>query len=87
MVRPQSPDTSLALEEELFERYRRMSAEEKLEHIGALGRLAEELALAGLRAKYPDATEEECRLRLVSRWIDRDSMVRLYGWDPQEQGS
>ena len=86
MVRPQSPDTSLALEEELFARYRRMSVEEKLEHIGALGRLAEELALAGLRAKYPEATDEENRLRLVSRWIDRDTMIRLYGWDPEAMG-
>lgn len=86
MVRPQSPDTSLALEEKLFARYRRMSAEEKLQHIGALGRLAEELALAGLRAKYPEASEEECRLRLVSRWIDRETMIRVYGWDPEEMG-
>ena len=86
MVRPQSPDTSLALEERLFEHYRRMSVEEKLEHIGALGRLAEEVALAGLHAKYPEATDQENRLRLVSRWIDRDAMIRVYGWDPEEMG-
>jgi deoxyribodipyrimidine photolyase-like uncharacterized protein len=87
MVRPQSPDTSLALEERLFERYRQMSPEEKLEHISALGRLAEEVALAGLRAKYPEASDAENRLRLVSRWIDRDTMIRLYDWDPEERGS
>ncbi len=87
MPRTQSPDTDPALEERLFDRYRRMSAEEKLEHIGALGRLVEEVALAGLRVKYPEATEEETRLRLVSRWIDRDTMIRLYGWDPEEKGS
>jgi deoxyribodipyrimidine photolyase-like uncharacterized protein len=86
MVKQQSHDTSLTLEETLFERYRQMSIEEKLDHIGALGRLAEELAVAGLRAKYPEASYEESRMRLVSRWIDRDTMIRLYGWDPDERG-
>jgi len=86
MVKPQSPDTSLDLEARLFDRYRRMSPEEKLEYVGALGRLAEEVALAGLRAKYPDASEEDNRLRLVSRWIDRDTMIRLYDWDPLARG-
>lgn len=53
MVKPQSPDTSLDLDRRMFDLYRGMSVAEKLEHIGALGRLAEEVALAGLRAKYP----------------------------------
>ena len=86
MIKPQSHDTSLTLEETLFERYRQMSVEEKLDHIGALGRLAEELAVAGLSAKYPGASNEETRMRLVSRWIDRDTMIRLYGWNPKERG-
>ncbi len=86
MVKQQSHDTSRTLEATLFERYRQMSIQEKLDHIGALGRLAEELAVAGLRAKYPYASRHENRMRLVSRWIDRDTMIRLYGWDPDMQG-
>ncbi len=86
MTRPQSPDTSLSLDEQMFERYRRMTPQEKLEHIGALGRLAEEVALAGLRARYPEASEAESRLRLVSRWIERDTMIRVYAWDPEQRG-
>jgi hypothetical protein len=86
MTRPQSPDTSLALDEQMFERYRRMTPQEKLEHIGALGRRAEEVAPADLRARYPEASEAECRLRLVSRWIDRDTMIRVYAWDPEQRG-
>lgn len=86
MYRTQSPDTDRVLEERLFERYRRMSPDEKLAQVGALGRLVEEVALAGLRARYPEATEEENRLRLVSRWLDRATMIRLYAWDPEEKG-
>lgn len=86
MYRTQSMDTDRALEERLLERYRRMTVEEKLEHIGALGRLVEEMALAGLRARYPDSTERENRLRLLARSVDRDTMIRLYAWDPQQRG-
>ena len=86
MYRTQSPDTERALEEALFERYRSMSAEEKLEHVSALGRLVEETALAGLRGRYPDSTDEENRLRLLSRSVDAETMRRLYDWDPEERG-
>ena len=86
MYRTQSMDTDRALEERLLERYRRMTVDEKLEHIGALGRLVEETVLAGLRAKYPEAAEAENRLRILARSVDRETMIRLYGWDPQQQG-
>ena len=63
MYRTRSPDTERALEERLIERYRATSPAERLEHVGALGRLAEEAAPAALHARYPDATEAENRLR------------------------
>ena len=86
MYRTQSHDTDPAVEAELFDRYRRMSAVEKLAHVGALGRMAEQLALGGLNARYPDAAEAENRLRLLSRRVDRGTMIRLYGWDPRVKG-
>jgi hypothetical protein len=86
MYRTQSRDTDRDLEARLFERYRRMTIDEKLEHIGALGRLVEETALAGLRARYPESTEAENRLRLLARSVDRETMIRIYGWDPKRQG-
>ena len=86
MYRTQSPDTDPGIEARLFDRYRRMSAVEKLAHVGGLGHMAEQLALGGLRTRYPDATEEENRLRLLSRRVDRATMIRLYGWDPEVEG-
>jgi hypothetical protein len=40
------------------------------------------LALADIRRRHPQADERERRLRLVSRWIDADTMRRAFEWDP-----
>ena len=85
--RTQSPDTEPSLEAQLFARYRGMSVDEKLEHIGALGRLVVETALGTLQVRYPDASEAENRLRLLSRSVDAETMKRLHGWDPSEHGA
>jgi hypothetical protein len=86
MYKTQSLDTDRRIEDRLFERYRMMSIDEKLAHIGALGKGVEDVALAGLRSRYPDASEDENRLRLLSRWLDAESMKRIYDWDPAERG-
>jgi hypothetical protein len=83
MTQPGVPDPA---EEALFARYREMSADQKFAIVGRLGRLVDEVALAALRQKYPDATEHENRLRLASRTIDRETMIRAFGWDPLERG-
>lgn len=82
----QSADTTREIEDLLFAAYRRMSPSEKLARIGALGELVESVALAGLRAQYPDADERELRLRLAARQIPRELMVAAYGWDPEVEG-
>jgi hypothetical protein len=49
--------------------------------------LVEELAAARIKARYgPDLSERELRLRLAALWIDRETMVRAFGWDPEIQG-
>lgn len=82
----QSSDTTREIEEFLFAAYRRMSSSEKLARIGALGEMVESVALAGLRARYPEADERELRLRLAARQIPRELMVAAYGWDPEVEG-
>lgn len=86
MSRTQSPDTDPQVERALFDRYRSMTPSERMDHVSMLGRLAEDVALADLRRRYPDATDGDNRLRLASRWIDRETMIRLYGWDPDTRG-
>ena len=82
----QSADTSREIEEILFAAYRRMSSSEKLARIGALGQLAESVARAGLREKYPDADERELKLRLAARQYPRELMIAAFGWDPEVEG-
>ena len=82
----QSPDTTREIEEMLFAAYRRMSSSEKLSHMGALARMVEAVACAGLRERYPEADEREIRLRLAARQYPRELMIAAFGWDPEVEG-
>jgi hypothetical protein len=79
-------DTDPAVEALLVEGYHRMSPAQKLERVRALNRAVQELALADIRRRHPDADEREQALRLASRWIERELMVRAFGWDVREVG-
>lgn len=79
----QSADTSEAIERVWFERLAAMEPEQRLQMVARLSRQAQELALAGLRMRHPDATETELRLRLAATRYDRETMIRAFGWDPQ----
>ncbi len=87
MYKTQSPDTERRLEEKLLGRYRTMSIDEKLQHMSQLGTLVVETAMAALRSRYPQETEEENRLRLLARSVDEGTMRRVYAWDPRARGS
>jgi len=82
--RTQSSDTSREAEELLFAAYRRMSPAEKLERVGALGRMLKFVVLADLRAAHPSAAEHELRLRYAARLFDRATMQAAFQWDPDE---
>jgi hypothetical protein len=85
-MRPLSPDTHPEVEKRLIEAYRRMSAAEKLQRVRELTQFVQQLALADIRRRYPEADEHECRMRLASRWIEPELMRRAYGWDPDKEG-
>jgi len=80
-------DASPEVEQLLVEGYRRMTAAQKLRQVADLTRGAQQMALAGIRARFgPDIGERELRLRLASLWLDRETMVRVFGWDPDREG-
>jgi hypothetical protein len=85
-MRPQSPDTSRAAERIQIEAWRRMSPAQKLRVVGELYDAAQALARAGIRARHPDAGEREIRLRLAALRLDRETMIRWFGWDPEIEG-
>lgn len=82
----QSPDTSEAVDRLLMERYRRMSPNDKLRMVTELNQTVEAVALAGLRQRYPDASERELRLRLAAIRYGRELVLKAFGWDPDEHG-
>ncbi len=84
--RPQSRDTSAEIERRQIAAWRAMSAAQKLAVVSQLNRAAEELATAGIRMRHPEASGRELELRLGALRLDRDTMVRVFGWDPETEG-
>jgi hypothetical protein len=79
-------DAHPKIEAMLIEGYRKMSPSQKLERVGALTRAVQELALMDIRRRHPNADSREQALRVASRWIDPELMIRAFGWDVREVG-
>lgn len=84
--RTQSNDIDPAIERLIVDRWRSMSAAEKVQQVRELTNTARRFSLAGIRRRHPGASERELRLQLASFWLDRDTMVRLFDWDPEIHG-
>ena len=85
--RTQSLDTGYEFERLLFRELRRLPIWRKAEMLSALCRGVQEIALAGLQSRYPEADEHELHFRLAALRLDRETMVRVFRWDPIEKGS
>jgi hypothetical protein len=83
--RPQSVDTHPDVDRLQFEAFARMSPSEKCARVLSLIATARRLAAQGIRERHPGASEREVFLRLVSTWLDRDTVVRAYGFDPETE--
>lgn len=63
-----------------------MSPAEKLQRVAELTDAARQMAACRLQRDYGPMTDRELRLRLAALWLSRDTMVRVFGWDPDEHG-
>ena len=80
-------DTPPEIEEILLEGYRRMAPHEKLQRVMELNEAVRQMALARIRSTYgSDLSEREERLRLAALWLDRETMIRVFDWDPEVHG-
>lgn len=66
--------------------YRAMPIEEKAQLIRRLEAGATRMAVIGIRERFPDASDEEVRLRLGALRIEPALMVAAFGWDPDVRG-
>ena len=85
MKQPMS-DTPPHIQKMLIQEYRQMSPVQKLARVRELTRTIQQLALARIRPQYGEISEHEQRLRLAALWLDRETMRRVFQWDPQEKG-
>ena len=85
-MKPLFPDTSPEAEEFLLAGYRNMPAWKKLQCVVDLNLALKSLQLADIKAKHPEATEYELKMRLASRWIEPELMKEAFGWDVEEKG-
>ncbi|MBI4244352.1 MAG: hypothetical protein HY606_09710 [Planctomycetes bacterium] len=70
----------------LIEMLRMLSPARKLEMVAEINNACRQMAMIGLRQRYPDASQEELRLRLAALWIDRNLMIKAFSWDPDKKG-
>ena len=81
-LRTLAHDTDPIAEQRQFEIWARMSAAEKFEAFAQLMAMADAFAEAGIRRSHPAADDREVFLRRAARTLDRQTMVKVYGWDP-----
>lgn len=79
-------DTSPCAQQVLLRGYREMPPWKKLRQVTQLTQAVQEMALMRLRRRYGKMTEREEKLRLASLWLPRETMIRLFDWDPAEKG-
>ena len=79
-------DTPPEIQKILIEGYRRMTPQQKMKRVSELSKAVQQLALARIRSQYGEIPEREMRLRLASLWLDRSTMIQVFGWDPQKEG-
>lgn len=77
--RPQSDDTAVAIDRQVFDGLRRMTPAERLRLCSQACIAATQLAMAGLRLRHPTATEAELWRRVAALRIGPEWTRRLLG--------
>jgi aspartate aminotransferase-like enzyme len=70
----------------MVERWAAMTATEKLRLVFALNDNVEAMAAAGIRDRFPEATEHEIRMRLGVLRYGPELMATAYGWHAAAEG-
>ncbi len=78
-------DTDPKALEVFLDLQRKMSPGEKLRAVFELTEFMLHFAESDVRRLYPKADEREVFLRLAARHLGRETMIRVYGWDPEAQ--
>ncbi|MCL0090354.1 hypothetical protein M1O54_08450 [Dehalococcoidia bacterium] len=85
-MKPQLTDTPPQIQKELIQGYRKMTPRQKMQRVNELNRTVQQLALLRIRKQYGDISEREQMLRLAALWLDRETMTKVFDWDPDKEG-
>ena len=80
-MRARPMDTPKKVWDLQFELLRRKTPEERLEMARQMTLFVQRLAFEGLRAQYPDLSDDEIWLKLAARRLGADVFRRVYGRD------
>jgi len=84
--RAEFSDTDEKAERLLVELARATPVWKKFQQVANATEACRAFAIAGIRSRYPDASNDEMKRRLASLMLDRETMIRVYGWDPEVEG-
>jgi hypothetical protein len=75
-------DTGAKAFEVFLSRQREMTPSEKIRAVFEQNELLRSLSAANERRLHPEASDREIFLRVVAHRLDRETMLRVYGWYP-----
>ena len=84
-MRTLAEDTSPEAERVLIELLRRASPERKVEMIASANRASRELALSGLKMRFPNDSPARLQRRLASLWLGEELARKAYGPLPADE--
>lgn len=85
-MKTQINDTPADVQKVLIAGYQSMTPREKMRRVSELNKAVQQLALARIRKQYGEISEREQRLRLAGLWLNRETMIRVFDWDPEKEG-
>jgi hypothetical protein len=69
----------------LLEGYRRMTPAQKLARVADLSAASRQMAAARIRREHPGAAEAEIDKRVAALVLGRETMKRVFDWDPERR--
>jgi hypothetical protein len=87
MFHPQDfGDTDPRVMEVWLDLQREKTPGEKLAQVFEASQLVLQMYEMGVRRLHPAANDREVLLRVAARHLPRETMIRVYGWDPEANG-
>jgi len=86
MDEKQIQDTGPEARRVLIELARQTPIWKKFAQVAATTETCRAFAKAGIRRRYPNAGDDEIKRRLAAVTLDRETVIKVYGWDPKNEG-